>query len=280
MAIFGFKNLTFSYPEAEKHALQEINLSIEQGEFIVLCGASWCGKSTLLCHFKTVLTPHGDQEGERLFNGVPLIAVDDRTQSSEIGYVLQSPDNQIVTDKVWHELAFGLESLGYDNQTIRLRVAEMASYFGIQDWFMHNVTELSGGGEQLLNLASIMALQPSLLILDEPTSQLDPIAAADFLGTIKKLNRDLGTTIVLSEHRLKEVLPVSDRVLVMDAGRIVACDTPRRVGSHLKDMDHDMFVAMPAPMQICAGVDNNLDWHITVRDGRKWLSTYFEGEVV
>lgn len=281
MALFDIQHLTFSYPEAEKLALDDINLCIDQGEFIVLCGASGCGKSTLLRHFKTVLTPHGDRDGQLIFNGTPLTKVDERTQSAQIGYVLQSPDNQIVTDKVWHELAFGLESLGYDNQTIRLRVAEMASYFDIQDWFMRNVTELSGGQKQLLNLASIMALQPSLLILDEPTSQLDPIAAADFLGTIKKLNRDLGTTIVLSEHRLEEVLPAADRAVVMDGGCIVACDTPRRVGSHLRAIGHDMFVAMPAPMQICAGVADDLeDWPITVREGRRWIDGYLKDQSI
>ena len=120
---------------------------------------------------------------------------------------------------MWHELAFGLESLGMDNKTIRLRVAEMASFFGIQTWFRKNVAELSGGQKQLLNLASIMAMQPSVLVLDEPTGQLDPIAAADFLGTVKKINRELGTTIIMTEHRLEEVLPMSDRVVVMDEVR-------------------------------------------------------------
>ncbi|MDD2413961.1 MAG: energy-coupling factor transporter ATPase [Eubacteriaceae bacterium] len=293
MAIFEIKHLTFSYPEAEKRALSDITLSVKEGEFVVLCGASGCGKSTLLRHFKTVLTPHGDRTGERLFKGDPLDAVSERRQSGEIGYVLQNPDNQIVTDKVWHELAFGLESLGYDNATIRLRVAEMASYFGIQDWFKKNVTELSGGQKQLLNLASIMALQPDLLILDEPTSQLDPIAASDFLGTIKKINRDLGTTVILSEHRFEEVLPGADRAVVMDGGRIVAADTPRRVGDELEAMGHDMFVAMPAPMQIVAGVGKNqatepsarkddspFPWPITVREGRRWLDQWLSGRKV
>ncbi len=215
MANLEIRHLTFSYPEATHYALRDVSLMVKQGEFMVLCGQSGCGKSTLLRHLKTVLTPHGDRKGAVLYNGQPLKDVDQRTQSGDIGYVLQSPDNQIVTDKVWHELAFGLESLGYDNATIRLRVAEMASYFGIAQWFDKNVTDLSGGQKQLLNLASIMALQPSVLILDEPTSQLDPIAAADFLGTIKKINRDLGTTIILSEHRLEEVITAADRVVVM-----------------------------------------------------------------
>lgn len=283
MGIFEMRHLTFSYPEASRFALKEISLDIAEGEFLVLCGASGCGKSTLLRHFKGVLTPYGVREGERIFKGLPLAEVDDRRQTAEIGYVLQSPDHQIVTDKVWHELAFGLESLGFDQQTIRLRVSEMASYFGIQEWFYRNVLELSGGQKQLLNLASIMALQPDLLILDEPTSQLDPIAASDFLGTIKKINRDLGTTVVISEHRLEELLPSADRVVVMDAGRIVACDSPRKVGNQLLHMGHDMFTAMPAPMRIvagCADQSRETQWPITVREGRQWLDTTLKDKTV
>ena len=209
------RELTFAYPGEEKRALNHVNLTVEEGEFLVLCGRSGCGKSTLLTHLKTPLTPHGKRKGEVLFKGTPLQEMSNREQSSKIGYVLQNPDNQIVTDKVWHELAFGLESLGCPNQEIRIRVAEMASYFGIQDWFYKNVADLSGGQKQLLNLASIMAMHPELLVLDEPTSQLDPIAASDFLETVKKINRDLGTTIIMTEHRLEEVFPSADRVVVI-----------------------------------------------------------------
>ena len=158
MGSFEIKGLTFSYPESERPALDHIDMTVRDGEFVLICGCSGCGKSTLLRHLKTVLTPHGKREGEILFDGKPLEKADLYTQSSEIGYVLQNPENQIVTDKVWHELAFGLESLGWPSETIRLRVAEMASFFGIQSWFMKNVTELSGGQKQLLNLASVMAM--------------------------------------------------------------------------------------------------------------------------
>ena len=271
MELYRITGLTFAYPECEKHALQNINLEIGQGEFVTICGKSGCGKSTLLRHLKTVLTPHGEGNGEILFKDTVLEKVDLRTQSSEIGYVLQSPDNQIVTDKVWHELAFGLESLGFDNTTIRLRVAEMASFFGIQGWFMKNVTELSGGQKQLLNLAAIMAMQPSVLILDEPTSQLDPIAATEFLDTVRKINQEIGTTIIITEHRLEEVFPMSDRVIVLDNGEIIENDTPRSVGRKLKQSNHDMFVSMPSPMQIYAGVDSDLPCPLTVREGRGFL---------
>jgi energy-coupling factor transporter ATP-binding protein EcfA2 len=207
MEAYQIRALSFTYPLREKPALKKINLTVKQGEFITVCGKSGSGKSTLLRHLKTVLTPHGKTEGEIFFQGRPLAESDRRTQAASIGFVLQNPDNQIVTDKVWHELAFGLESLGMDNKTIRLRVAEMASFFGIQTWFRKNVAELSGGQKQLLNLASIMAMQPSVLVLDEPTGQLDPIAAADFLGTVKKINRELGTTIVMTEHGWRRSCP-------------------------------------------------------------------------
>lgn len=276
MEAYAIKNLNFTYPGKELQALSEINLKIQNGEFITLCGKSGCGKSTLLKHLKSVLTPHGKRTGEIYFEGNQLEKVESRVQSADIGYVLQSPDNQIVTDKVWHELAFGLESLGYESLVIRRRVAEMASFFGIQQWFHKNVAELSGGQKQLLNLAAIMAMQPKVLILDEPTSQLDPIAASDFLETISKINRELGITIIISEHRLEDVLPMSDRVIVMDEGRIIVDDSPTNVGKKLKEINHSMFVAMPSPMRIFAGVPNQLECPITVRDGRAWLNKFCE----
>ena len=278
METFEIRDLSFSYPLRDKKVLKGVSLSVKAGEFIVICGKSGCGKSTLIRHLKTTLTPHGSRQGEIKFKGVNLEEVQLRTQASEIGYVLQNPDNQIVTDKVWHELAFGLESLGYDSDIIRLRVAEMASFFGIQTWFMKSVTELSGGQKQLLNLASIMAMQPSVLILDEPTSQLDPIAANDFLETIKKINREIGTTIIMTEHHLEEVFTMADRVIVMDEGRIIVNDTPMKVGERLKKINHEMFTAMPTAMKIHSMVENDLPCPITVRDGRGWLSDFIEGE--
>ena len=270
-SILEINDLCFAYPEEKKRALNHVSLHVEDGEFLVLCGKSGCGKSTLLTHLKTPLTPYGKRKGEILFQGVPIGEMSNREQSQRIGYVLQNPDNQIVTDKVWHELAFGLESLGYSNADIRIRVAEMASYFGIQDWFYKNVSELSGGQKQLLNLASIMAMHPDMLILDEPTSQLDPIAASDFLETVKKINRDLGTTIILTEHRLEEVFPSADRVVVMDEGQILCVGTPPEIGEELKKRNHEMFLAMPVPMQVYAKVESEQPCPITVRDGRKWL---------
>ncbi len=273
MALFEIKNLTFSYPETQTPALKDISLSIEQGDFVVICGKSGCGKSTLLRHFKTVLTPYGKREGEILFEGERLEQVSMRTQAGQIGYVLQNPDNQLVTDKVWHELAFGVENLGFDQQTIRLRVAEMASFFGIQNWFHRNVETLSGGQKQLLNLASVMAMQPKVLVLDEPTSQLDPIAASDFLATIRKINLDLGITIILIEHRLEEVFPMADKVLVLEDGKKIFYDSPRMVGKALAD--NDLFLAMPTAVQVYNAAGQIGECPLTVCEGRNWLETHY-----
>lgn len=304
MAHFAIKNLTFTYPGVQVPALDDVTLDIPEGSYVVLCGKSGCGKTTLLRHLKPPLAPHGTRSGTVLFRGVPLDEVDPREQAAAIGFVMQDPDAQAVTDKVWHELAFGLESLGCDTRTMRLRVAEMASYFGIQNWFHKDVRDLSGGQKQLLNLASVMAMQPSVLMLDEPTSQLDPIAAGNFLNTVQKINRELGTTIILSEHRLEEVFPAADRVLVMDRGRIAVDGTPREVGAALYECGSDMMQAVPAPLRIYYGVRGSgagstgaagtgtggapsaseraregaseaPESPLTVREGRTWLSAAY-----
>lgn len=271
MNCIEIEKFNFKYPQSENYVLKNINMTVEEGSFSVLCGKSGCGKSTLLRQLKTALASHGEKSGTIRYMGTLLDTVDKRIQSAEIGYVLQNPDNQIVTDKVWHELAFGLESLGYDTPTIRLRVAEMASYFGIHEWFLKNVSELSGGQKQLLNLASVMAMHPNLLILDEPTSQLDPIAASDFLETVRKINRDVGTTVILTEHRLEDVIPWADQVYVMDEGSMIVQGKPEEIGRALKNSNHDMFLSMPSPMQVYAGIDSSLDCPLTVSQGRRWL---------
>ena len=276
MNLVEVKDFSFSYPECSHKVLEHVNLKIKEGTLNVVCGRSGCGKSTLLRQLKTVLAPAGNTSGQILYRGVSLKDTDHRTQSQEIGFVMQNPDNQIVTDKVWHELAFGLESLGCDNATIRLRVAEMASYFGIQQWFYKNVAELSGGQKQLLNLAAVMAMHPSLLILDEPTSQLDPIAASDFLETVKKINRDIGTTVLLTEHRLQDIIPYADRIFVMDEGGVFMDGTPREIGTALGRQKHGMFLSMPVPMQIYGETRSRLTCPLTVSQGRQWIQEYIE----
>ena len=276
MQTFTITDLSFTYPTESVPALQNVSLSIEAGSFTVLCGRSGCGKSTLLRQLKPILQPHGTQTGTILFEGKSLSSLSQREQSARIGFVLQNLDAQLVTDKVWHELAFGLESLGLSTPVIRRRVAEIASFFGIQNWFHKPVCELSGGQKQLVNLASVMALEPSVLLLDEPTSQLDPIAATDFLSTLGRINRELGTTIILSEHRLEDALALSTNVVFLERGRILDTGTASEVGSRLKAAGSDMFSAMPVPMRIYAGVPNDLPCPVTVAQGRQWLEAFSE----
>ena len=274
MEFLQVKNLSFTYPNRDEAALAGLDFSVERGSFTVLCGQSGSGKTTLLRLLKRELAPHGTQDGEILYCGVPLSALDDRRSAAEIGFVRQDPDEQLVTDKVWHELAFGLESLGLKNGDIRRRVGEMASYFGIQSWYHNDTDHLSGGQKQLLNLAAVMVMQPKLLLLDEPTSQLDPIAAADFIATLQKLNRELGLTILLSEHRLEEVFPVADRVIVMERGKPCLTGTPRELCGALRG--HPLAQGLPSASRIWAGLDvPDVPCPLTVREGRELLETRF-----
>ena len=272
MNILEIKNLSFRYNLGNEPVLNNINLNIEQGEFITVCGKSGCGKTTLLRHLKTAISPYGEKTGDILFQGKALSETDKYIQTSRIGFVSQNPENQIVTDKVFHELAFGLESLGTDSHEIRLRVAEMASFFGMQSMFDKNISELSGGQKQLLVLASIMTMKPEVIVLDEPTSQLDPIAAEDFINMLLKINRNLGVTIIIAEHRLDEILPYSSRVIVMEKGNIIIDDNPENVCLKLKSDNNSLIKSMPIPSQIYieSGYENSF-CPLTVRDGRNWF---------
>ena len=274
MELYRVEQLTFTYPEQPAPALRDVSLTLRAGEFVTLCGLSGSGKSTLLRQLKTALSPNGAHSGAVFFDGRPLSDVSPREQASRIGFVQQSPENQLVTDKVWHELAFGLESLGADTPTIRRRVAEMAGFFGMESWFHREVASLSGGQKQLLNLAAVLTMQPDVLILDEPTAQLDPIAAADFLAALARVNRELGTTVLLSEQRLEEALPLSDRAIVLDGGAVLADGAPRAVGAQLRTAGHELFRAMPAAMRVWAAVENGFPCPVSVREGRDWLADF------
>ena len=274
MELASIQNLTFTYPEQDAPVLHDVSISLRPGDFAVLAGPSGCGKSTLLRQLKTVLSPHGTRQGRILLEGKPIDQIPTAEQAAKIGFVMQSPDSQIVTDKVWHELAFGLESLGVSHSEIRGRVAEMASFFGIQTWFHMETNRLSGGQKQLLNLASIMVLQPQLLILDEPTSQLDPIAATDFLQTLGRINRELGTTILICEHRLEDVIPMANRLVIMDHGTVIVDDAPVRSFEQLKTLDHPMLLSMPTPMRVWSAVGFDCDCPMTVSEGRNALTDF------
>lgn len=272
MAFIEIKDLTFSYSGSGANALDGVSLSVEKGDFAIVCGVSGCGKTTLLRHLKPELFPNGSRTGEIYIAGRKLSESGDFTP--EVGFVMQDPDNQIVTDKVWHELAFGLESAGAVTNVIRRRVAETAAFFGMQEWYHMNTADLSGGQKQLLNLASVMVMQPSVLVLDEPTSRLDPVAASEFLSAVFKLNRELGITVIMTEHRLDEVLPVCNTLAVMEGGRIICADPPLEAAMRLRNMRHRVFGSMPVPCRIWARVPSDTVCPLTVAGGRAWLEAF------
>lgn len=264
-----FKNLSFIYPLTGEKALDNVSLGIDGGEFIVLCGRSGCGKTTLLRHLKTALMPEGKRSGEALIDGRSVADMSAAESAQTVGFVMQDPEMQIVTDKVWHELAFGLESLGAKKDKIRMRTAEMAAYFGMQGIFDKKITELSGGQKQLLNLAGVMTSCPKILLLDEPTSQLDPVAAENFISTVARINRELGVTVVMTEHRLEEVFALADRVVVMDGGRVVSDTPPRQLCNG--GTDGFLSLAAPAPVRIFSSVAPAEELPLTVREAAQRL---------
>lgn len=284
--IFDIDKFSFAYPDENDEsgrtylpdALRDTELHVRQGEFVVILGRSGCGKTTLLRQLKPSVTPVGKKKGQIIFDGKDICSLDDRMAASQIGFVWQDVNAQLVTDKVWHELAFGLESLGYDNGYVRRRVAEMGSFFGLGDIFHRKVMELSGGQKQLVNLASVMAMSPKVLVLDEPTSQLDPIAANDFINSLVRINRELGTTIIMTEHRLEDVLPVCNRSVVMENGRIIYDGDVRGFAESVrsKRIDRGLYLSMPASVQIYMGLekDSGKQLPLTVPDAREWLVDY------
>lgn len=271
MALLSIRGLTFRYSSSAAPVLEDVDLEVRSGEYLCLLGPSGCGKTTLLRHLKTALAPHGMRTGAVFLDGRPLEDITFREQAARIGFVMQNPDEQLVTDKVWHELAFGLENLGTDPDAMRLRVAEIASYFGMQGWLHRDVAQLSGGQKQLLNLAAVMALQPEILVLDEPTAQLDPLAAEEFLSLVGRLNRELGIAVVMAEHRLEPICGRADTLAVMDGGRIVCCAEPAVAAEELYSHRSPAIAALPAPAQVFFAVGEGGRCPLTVREGRQWL---------
>lgn len=261
MNIIQIEDLHFAYPEEEGDVLRGVNLRLEEGKFYILCGKSGCGKSTLLRHMKSALMPKGKRCG-RLWKGVA---------EEEIGFVFQHPDNQIVTDKVWHELVFGMENLGYDQNTMNLRVAELASYFGMEHWFDKEVSQLSGGQKQLLNLAAVLTLRPKLLLLDEPMAWLDPMASTEFLHTLNRIQKELGMTVLLSAHQLEDVISYGDELLLMEEGQILLQGSTEKIGRKLRDRGEAFYMAMPVPMRIYLESGSEKACPCTIAEGREWL---------
>ena len=273
MVNFKIKNLSFSYPESGKPALKNINLTVNQGEFIVICGKSGSGKTTLIGMLKPELTPHGKKTGEIEFFGNDSFSL--RDSAEKIGFLLQNIEYQAVTHSVRSELAFGLENLGLDSKTIRLRIAEISSYFSIENIIDRKISELSGGQKQMVCLASILMMHPDVIIFDEPTSQLDPMTAETFLNTAHKLCKENGITVIITEHRLQSVIPVADRVIFMNDGEIISDTSPRNIPAKLIENDDFVSSAVPSSMMLHAGLKLTSPVPLNVAEGRQMLSKLF-----
>ena len=274
MAQLTLSHVSFTYPQTERAAVCDVSCSIGRGEFVAICGATGSGKSSLLRLLKRELTPLGTLSGEIRFMGTELAALSNADAAAKIGFVLQRPEQQIVTDKVWHELAFGLENLHIPQEIIARRIAEMASWFGISQWFDRDVSTLSGGQKQLLNLAAVMVMQPDILILDEPTAQLDPIAAVDFLNTLRRLCTEFSLTILIAEHRLEDVVPLCDRLLIMEDGALLHDGAPRDIIAKLRQKP-EILCAMPAAARLHCALELPAPCPLTVREGRDMLETRY-----
>lgn len=250
MAYLSIENLSFKYSLASHYSLNEINLKINRGDFVLIAGASGSGKTTLIKQLKKELQPAGELTGNIIHDGINIHDLSMKDSTSQFGYVMQNPDNQIISDKVWHELVFALENNGYDQTAMEIRVAEMTNFFGIQELYNHNTYDLSGGQKQLLNLASIMVLQPSVLILDEPTSQLDPIARNQFIDILKKINDEFNTTIIMVEHTLDYIFNLVDQIVIMDKTKIDYQGSPQDVINNLNQINPRFVKSLPQYLQL------------------------------
>lgn len=270
MALLEIKNLSF-FIDDNQPVLEDINLSLEEGEFAVLTGPTGSGKSTLLRLIKREQAPKGKLFGNISFAGKSRDDLPPAYAASEIGYVMQKPEQQIVTDKVYHELAFGLENLGLKRDEIERRLAETASFFGIDSWFRKDTFSLSGGEKQILALAAVMAMRPRLLLLDEPTAELDPVSAEQFLGILEKINQELGITVLIVEHRLDNLLALADKLIVLEAGKIIALGAPRDV---VVTLENPEAFALPSATKIFLGLNGTGICPLTVKEGTAFLSQY------
>lgn len=280
MEILNVKNLSFSYntPDGDAEVIKNVSFSLDKGDLLLVAGATGSGKSTLLRTLKRELTPEGTLSGDISFFGAPYSELSDRDAAARIGFVSQYPEESIVTDKVWHELSFGLENLGTPPNVIRRRTAEMAVYFGIEDIFDAPADTLSGGQKQLLSLASVMAMDPDILILDEPTSRLDPVAAADFIATLHRLNRELALTVIIVEHRLEELLPICTKVLALDSG-CVSVFAPVRESLPALSANDTLRRAMPAALRIYGELDEKSHPPLSAAEGRAYIESHYPNHI-
>ena len=267
MEILSCKNVAFKYNESTDYAISDCTFSVKKGEKIMLCGASGSGKSTLLRLLKRELSPRGELSGNITLMGKDRSELSDRESAEKIGFVMQNPDSQTVCDKVSAELAFGLESFGVKSGEIQSRVGEMAAFFGIETLYDRDISTLSGGQKQLVALCSVMATDPDILLLDEPTAQLDPVAARELLGILDRLNKEMGVTIIIAEHDPEELFDSCDKILYLAKGKTEFFGTPALTAKYFVENALEGF--LPETAKAFARLCDDLP--LNVRQGRAKL---------
>lgn len=267
MEILSCENVAFKYNESRDYAISDCTFSVKKGEKIMLCGASGSGKSTLLRLLKRELSPRGELSGNITLMGKDRSELSDRESTEKIGFVMQSPDSQTVCDKVSAELAFGLESFGVKSGEIQSRVGEMAAFFGIEPLYDRDNSTLSGGQKQLVALCSVMATDPDILLLDEPTAQLDPVAARELLGILDRLNKEMGVTIIIAEHDPEELFDSCDKILYLAKGKTEFFGTPALTAKYFVENALEGF--LPETVKAFARLCDDLP--LNVRQGRAKL---------
>lgn len=278
MGILQIENLSFRYPDMEENALHNISFTVQEGEFVILAGVSGSGKSTLLRLLKQELAPHGERTGSIYFDRKPLEELDERQRISSFGFVFQDPENQIVMDQVLHEITFGMEQMNVPPIEMKKRLAELVHFFGLEHLLYEKTTQLSGGQKQLINLLSVLLLRPSVLLLDEPTSQLDPVAAKELLQILERLNDEMGITIIMVEHRLEELYSIADQIILLDDGKVVYRGGSRRMIADITAANDQRFLPyLPSVSRFflaLTGSDQSQSDTIplTVKEMRQWLS--------
>ena len=241
MSLIRLSSFSFTYPLAAQPALDSVSAEIQRGDFCLVAGRSGCGKTTLLKHLKPAIAPHGDRTGEVLFDGTDIFGLPERDAAEKIAFVAQFPEEQIVTDTVRHELAFGMCNLGYDKREVAVRSARICNYLGISQLYRRKTAELSGGEKQLVNLAAALTLRPEVIVLDEPTAQLDPVGSDRLIDALARLNRETGVTVIMSSHKTAGLIDRATRLIYMDGGKAVFCGSVR---AGIKQIADDNFTIM------------------------------------
>lgn len=273
MALLEIRDLSFTYPDMTAPAIDGVSLDVERGELITVIGATGSGKSTLLRLLKPELRQNGTLTGSVTIGGADVAGLSPAVSAAKIAYVAQNPEEQIVTDRVWHELAFTLENLGAGRDRIARRVAEVAAFFGIEGWYRQDTASLSGGQKQLLNLAAVMTTDPEILLLDEPTAQLDPVAAARFLDAVHRLCRETGVAVIITEHRAEELIPRADQLVILDHGRIAHRGDPRALAASCR-ADSAYLSYLPCAAQLYVRSGGQGEPPLSISEGQRYIREF------